>query len=226
MQPNDTSPANTTRRIVTPRRAIIAFVAVVFLLAGIFAIRGVGRWLVREDPLAHSDAIVVLSGSMPYRSEGAADIYRQGYAPEVWITRPESPAGALAAMGIHFTGEEEYSREVLIHDGVPPEAVRILPDEIVNTQQEVNEISREMRDENKSTVIIVTSPEHTRRVHVLWARLAGANQKAIVRAAAEDHFDRDDWWRHTHDAYSVVRELLGLANAWAGLPVHPRSPAR
>lgn len=215
-----------TKRVFTPRRIAIIATILTVIIAGIFTFRGVGRWLVREDPLAHADAIVVLSGGLPYRAEGAADIYRHGYAPEVWLTQPESPSPALAAMGIHFVGEEEYSREVLIHEGVPVAAIHILPGVIVDTEQEIDEISREMRNDRVSSVIIVTSPEHTRRVHALWVRLATSNQKAIVRAAPEDPFDPNHWWRNTHDAYAVARELLGLANTWAGLPVRPHSPAR
>lgn len=228
--PSTTEPQPQPRRsatsILTGRRAIIFAVILAIVIACVFAFRSVGRWLVREDPLAHADAIVVLSGGLPYRAEGAADIYRRGYAPEIWLTQPESPSPALAAMGIHFVGEEEYSREVLIHDGVPAAAIHILPGVIIDTEQEVAEISRDMRSDRASAVIIVTSPEHTRRVHALWTRLAAHNQKAIVRAAAEDPFDRDHWWRNTHDAYAVVRELLGLANAWAGLPIHPRPASR
>ncbi len=227
MQPGQTTPAqghNLAKRIFTRRRAIVAALVVAILIAGILAFRGVGRWLVREDPLAHADAIAVLSGRMPYRAEGAADVYRQGYAPQVWLTRPESPARSLAAMGIHYLGEEDYNRQVLLHEGVPAAAIRILPGEVVDTEQEIDEISRAMRDARDSTVIIVTSPEHTRRVRALWVRLAAKNQKAIVRAAAEDPFDRSHWWRNTRDAYSVVRELLGLLNAWAGLPVRPHAP--
>lgn len=229
MPPSETSPPQVQtqisgkRRFLTRRRVIILAVALALILACVFAFRGVGRWLVREDPLARADAIIVLSGGLPYRAEGAADVFRQNYAPEVWLTRPESPASALAAMGIHFAGEDDYNREVLIHDGVPANAIRILPDVVIDTEQEVEEISRIMRDDHKSAVIIVTSPEHTRRVHALWRRLAAANQKAIVRAAVEDPFDRDHWWRNTRDAYSVVRELLGLVNAWLGLPVRPHS---
>jgi hypothetical protein len=214
------------KRIVTPRRAILAAVIIAVVALGVFAFRGVGRWLVREDPLAHADAIVVLSGGMPYRAEGGADVYRQGYAPEIWLTHPESPSPTLAAMGVHFVGEEEYSREVLIHEGVPAGAIQILPGEIVDTEQEIDEISREMRRDHASRVIIVTSPEHTRRVHALWVRLAAANQKAIVRAATEDPFDANHWWRNTRDVFAVVRELLGLANTWAGLPIRPHSVSR
>lgn len=213
-------------RSITLRRALILSLVLVICIAGIAAFRGVGRWLVREDPLAPADAIVILSGGMPYRAEGAADLYRGRYAPRVWITRPESPAPDLAANGISFIGEEEYSREVLIHSGVPANAVLILPGEIVDTEEEVNEITREMRDERKAKVIIVTSPQHTRRVRALWRRLAGPNQQAVVRAATEDPFDRNRWWRNTRDAYSVVREILGLGNTWTGLAVRPHSSSQ
>ncbi len=144
-----------------------------------------------------------------------------GYAHEVWISRPESPAEELNAMGIRFLGEEDYSGEVLVHAGVPAAAIRIFPNPIVNTEQEVDEVIQEMREHNKSTVIIVTSPQHTRRVRALWQKIAGGNAKLIVRAAFEDPFDADHWWRNTRDSLSVMREMLGLANVWAGLPVRP-----
>jgi len=94
----------------------------------------------------------------------------------------------------------------------------------MNAEQEVEEAGREMRQAGKRTVILVTSPQHTRRVKVLWQKLTGDNPKAMVRAAREDPFDVDHWWRNTRDIFSVVRELLGLVNAWAGLPVpaHPK----
>ncbi|HUJ29679.1 MAG TPA: YdcF family protein [Candidatus Acidoferrum sp.] len=207
------------------RRRIVAALALFAVLSAATAMfRGVGRWLVREDPLAHADAIVVLSGSMPRRAEAAAAVYRAGYAPEVWLTRPANPADELAAMGIRYVSEEDYNSQVLVHQGVPTSAIRILPDEIVDTEQEVDEISREMRSLGKSHVLIVTSSQHTRRVRALWQRLAARDQEATVRAAPEDPFDRDHWWRNTRDAYSVVREILGLMNTWAGLRVRPHSP--
>src|SRR5271165_7191584 len=106
--------------------------------------RGVGRWLVREDPLSAADVIVVLSGSMPYRAEEAGKIFAKGYAPEVWISLPERPA-ELERLGIRFVGEEEYDREVLIRMGVPNAAVHIFPAPIANTEQEVKEIASEMQ---------------------------------------------------------------------------------
>jgi uncharacterized SAM-binding protein YcdF (DUF218 family) len=204
-------------------RNVALIVVVVVCVAGVFAFRGAGRWLVREDTLGAADVIVVLSGGLPVRADEAARIYIRGYSHEVWITRPESPAADLSEMGLQYTGEESYSRQILIHFDVPGENIRVLPASIVNTEQEVEEISSEMRREGKTSVIIVTSPPHTRRVRTLWRKLVGENPRAIVRAAPLDSFDADDWWRDTHDALSVVRELLGLMNAWVGLPVRPHS---
>jgi uncharacterized SAM-binding protein YcdF (DUF218 family) len=202
----------------------IGLLILLVLVAGaVVAIRQAGRWLVHEDPLSRADVIIVLSGGLPHRAEGAAQLFRLGYAPEVWVSRPESPAAELQELGIHFVGEEEYNRQILIQEGVTETAVHILPETIVNTQQEVQEIAREMRRTGKTRAIVVTSPQHTRRVRALWNKIVGDNPKLVVRAASEDPFDADHWWKNTRDALSVVREYLGLANAWAGLPVRPHA---
>lgn len=202
-------------------RWILLGIALLAFAAGTIAFRDAGYWLVREDPLAKADVVVVLSGGMPYRANGAANIFKSGYAPEVWVTRPEGPQQELAALGIHFVGDEEYSREILIRQGVPAGAIAILPDIIVNTQDEVSEISQAMRGKGMHTAIIVTSPEHTRRVKALWVKLVGDDLRLVVRAAPEDPFNPDHWWGNTRDALALVREYLGLLNAWAGLPVQP-----
>jgi uncharacterized SAM-binding protein YcdF (DUF218 family) len=209
------------------RRKTVRIVALVVALlacaAAVFAFRGTGRWLVREDPLAPADAVVVLSGGFPGRAEEAAAIFRMGYAHEVWVSRPVGPAEQLEAMGIHYPGEEDFNREVLIHQGVPGADVSIFPQPILNTEQEIQEICAQLRREGKTSAIIVTSPQHTRRVKALWRKLAGNNLRSIVRAAPRDAFDADHWWRNTRDTFAVVREIMGLLNAWFGLPVRPQS---
>jgi uncharacterized SAM-binding protein YcdF (DUF218 family) len=223
MRDNDNSALRSSR----PRRRrfgifVLAILALLLVL-GVAVFRNVGHWLVREDALGKADVIVVLSGGLPFRAEGAASAFKSGYAPAVWVSRPSGPQEELAALGIHFVGEEEYNREILVQQGVPGAAIRIFPDAIVNTQDEVQEISREMRREGKHTVIIVTSPQHTRRVKALWRKLVGDDPRVIVRAASGDPFDADHWWRTTADVLAVVRESMGLLNVWAGLPVRPHS---
>jgi uncharacterized SAM-binding protein YcdF (DUF218 family) len=205
------------------KKARLGVLALLILVAGLAVFRHAGRWLNREDPLSHAGVIFVLSGGMPERAQEAAKVYALGYAPEIWFTRPDSPVDKLARLGIHFVGEEDYNREILIHDGVPENAIHVLPGPVVNTEEELKEAGRELRRAGKTTVILVTSPQHTRRVWILWQKLVGGDPKATVHAAHDDPFDPDHWWRNTRDVLSVVRESLGLLNAWTGLPVPPHA---
>src|SRR4029077_15185564 len=122
--------------LASPTRRLVLYIILTLLVTGIAVFRGIGRWLVRPDALAHADAMVILSGGMPYRAEQAANLYRSGYAREVWITRPQSAAELLQAMDIHYYGEEDYDRQILLHSGVPDQSIQILPGAILDTEQE------------------------------------------------------------------------------------------
>ena len=193
----------------------------VILFASLLIFFNIGRWLVVEDPLEKASAIAVLSGRMPSRALEAARIYRQGYASEIWLTRTIEPGASLQALFVPFTGEEAYDRLVLMRKGVPESAIRVLDPPIANTADEMLAIGQALSKENQHTVIIVTSKVHTRRVKALWRHFSSADGQAIVRGVSDDGFDPAHWWANTADALDVVREALGLLNAWAGLPVPP-----
>jgi DUF218 domain len=198
------------------------FVAGLLVLClGVVVFLRVGNWLVREDALEKCTAVAVLSGAMPDRALQAAEIYRAGFAPEVWITQPTQPKQMMSALGVPFDGEEEYSKRVLIRQGVPENAIRVLTPTIVNTADEMKVLADTLQSRKGSTVIVVTSKAHTRRVHALWNKLENGRGQIIVRATTADSFDPSRWWRSTHDALDVVREVLGLLNVWAGLPLKP-----
>jgi hypothetical protein len=197
------------------------FLAAALFLAGLFVFFNVGRWLVVEDPLEKAYAIAVLSGQLPSRALEAARVYKQGYASHVWLTHSREPAAALANLSVPFVGEESYNKQVLIHEGVPESAIEVLGPSIVNTADEMKTIGEALRKENQRSVIIVSSKVHTRRVRTLWNRISAQDGTAIIHGVSDDSFDPAHWWRSTSDALDVVREVLGLANAWAGLPLRP-----
>ena len=188
-------------------------------LMAIVALLTVGRWLVVEDPLEKAQAIVVLSGRLPIRALEAAKLYHGGYAPEIWLTRTAEPEATLKPMGIQYIGEDFYNFRVLVREGVPPEAIRVLPEPIVNTADEMRAVTHALGKEKTHAVIIVTTKAHTRRVRALWHGIGGNTGRAVVRAASGDPFQPGHWWRTSSDALDVVREVLGLLNAWAGLPL-------
>jgi uncharacterized SAM-binding protein YcdF (DUF218 family) len=137
------------------------------------------------------------------------------------VSQPFSPAQQLAGMHVSFVGEDVYNQRVLMSLGVPSDAIRIFPEPSANTEQEVDEIARLCRSNGARAVIVVTSKPHTRRVRLIWKRRVGDAPRLIVRYVSNDTFDAAHWWRVTQDALDVVREVLGIANAWAGFPVRP-----
>jgi len=193
----------------------------IVLLSAVICLLGIGRWLVAEDPLQKAQAIAVLSGRMPMRAMEAAKLYREGFAPKVWLTHSTEPGAMLKTMGVSYVGEDIYNVQVLMHEGVPADAIRLLEPPIINTADELLAVSEALEAGKGTSVIIVTTKVHTRRVRILWNRLAAGRGQAVVRAASDDPFDTRRWWRTTGDALDVVREFLGILNAWAGLPLRP-----
>jgi uncharacterized SAM-binding protein YcdF (DUF218 family) len=210
---------------MTARHRWIVGIGVLLLLVAvsIFVFLNLGNWLVVEDPLAVAHAIVVLSGELPDRALEAARIYRQDQAAQVWVSQGLSPAGELARMNIAFIGEDFYNQKVLMANGVPADAIRVLDMPSANTEEEVDEIARDCRRDQAHTVIIVTSKPHTRRVRLIWSRRVGNDPQLIVRYMSNDTFDAAHWWRVSRDALDVVREWLGIANAAFGFPARPVS---
>ena len=215
----------TRSEIAPPRRRrtlqVVLGVAGILLLSALLFLFFVGRWLVAEDPLEKAQAIVILSGRMPLRALEAAKLYRGGYAPSVWLTHSTEPGATLEAIGISYTSEDAYNAQVLMREGVPADSIRVLQPPIINTADEIAAISSALGEEKVKTVIIVTNKVHTRRVHILWHRLVATHGRAIIRGTSDDPFEPRRWWRTTGDALDVVREFLGILNAWAGMPIRP-----
>ena len=204
------------------RRWLVVGGILIFLAAaGALVFFKIGSWLVVQDPAVHADVIIVLSGDLPVRAMQAAELYKAGYADQVWVSPPISPVDQLKDMNISFLGEDFYNEKVLLAQGVHPDAIRVMDQPSANTEEEVREISTWLRNNNFRTAIVVTSKPHTRRVRTIWRKLIGSDSRLIVRFASGDPYDGAHWWRHTHDALDVVRETLGLFNAWAGFPLRP-----
>src|SRR6201998_1886513 len=200
-----------------PRLCLSIIGSLLFLL--LLAFLSLGRWLDKEDPPQKAAAIAVLSGRMPSRALEAARLYNLGYAPQIWLSYSVEPGATLEKYSVPYAGEEFYDRLLLLHQGVPDSAIHVLAPPIVNTADEIRTFGQALRKENLHRIILVTSKVHTRRASVLWKHLSAQDGEAIIRGTPDD--DLAHWWRNTGDALDVVREVLGLLNAWVGLPLQP-----
>jgi len=183
------------------------------------ALRLIGRALVVEDPVAKADAIVVVAGGTPSREDAAAALFREGLAPDVVLSNPFTPDRVrdLITMGVRRLDYQGEARFVLEHRGVPAEAIVVLPQTVKTTEAELKVVGELARSRGWRRVILVTSPQHSRRVKLVWSRQAPADIQSIVRIAQDDDFLDDDWWRKRREAEAVLHEYLGLAAIYLGI---------
>ena len=93
--------------------------------------------LIVEKPLEKADAILVLGGSATYieRTQKAAELYKQGIAPRVFLTDDGERAG-WSKTEQRNPPYFELARRSLTSQGVPEEAIEILPGEVTGTDWE------------------------------------------------------------------------------------------
>jgi uncharacterized SAM-binding protein YcdF (DUF218 family) len=183
------------------------------------ALRLVGRALVVEDALAPSDAIVIVAGGIPTREAMAAGLYSRGLAPLVVLSNNFTPDRVrdLIALGARHLDYQGESRLVVEKHGVPPNAIVALPVPVKTTEAELKLVADTARARGWRRVILVTSPQHSRRVKLVWSREAAGKIEGLVALAEDDDFPGEGWWWRRRDAEAVLHEYLGLAAIYLGV---------
>lgn len=212
----------TRRRAARWLAGILAGVAVL-VVAGLFlsgpVLRSVGRWLIVSEPLGPADAIVVVAGGTPGREREAAELFKRGLAPRVIVSRPGMTGGhvALLRFGIRTHTFQEEARLALEKLGVPAAAIVPLTEVVAITEAEMRVVQQAAAAAGYRRVILVTSPDHTRRVKMIWTRLPANGVHAAVHGSARSGFSPDDWWRRRRTFEVVLHEYLGIGAIALGI---------
>ena len=202
---------------------LIATALFVLVQIGPWSLSSLGLWLVVEDEIEQADVIFVHAGGIPFRAIEAAELYQLGHAPKIWIASLclNDQSRALEHLGLRRPGLHYWEREILQRLGVPGSAIRVLGEQVKNTRDEIRVVRDDMRRLGLSSVILVTSKVHSRRVRTLWNQADDTSIEGIVRWARADPFDPVRWWTNTTDGQSVVHELAGMLDAWTGAGWRP-----
>ena len=112
----------------------------------------------------------------------------------------------------------------LVHAGVPRQAVARLDRVVVNTDEELGADFDYARAQGFRRVILVTSPQHTRRVRMIWDASYQATLPALVHPTPFEEFDAARWWRSSRSMEKVFYEIAAIAHFLLGrpLPTHDR----
>lgn len=202
------------------RLRIVLAVAVLLIAAGASGFAGIGRFLAREQPLEKADAIFVFAGTLAERPLEAGDLFREGYAPRIVVTRAtrDQATFQLEKRGVRIPTEDDLSREVLLQLGVPAAAL-IMPSFVHDNTGEEARTLRELALKYKwRRVILVSSKYHLRRVRLATRRaLRGTDVEIVVRGSRYDMSLPDRWWTRRRDIRWVAAEVPKLVAYALGL---------
>jgi uncharacterized SAM-binding protein YcdF (DUF218 family) len=182
------------------RLLAVAGIVILMILAAPFALNYLGQRLIVSEPLVKADAIVVLGGSANgERVVEAVKLYRAGYAPYLLMS-----GGPLAWK----LTDAEWMKKQAEESGVP--AGRILLQDRSRSTLEDGKFSLPIvKQHGFRSIILVTSPQHTRRAGRVFRKMFGREGiKVVVRPAAGSEFNPDRWWRRYEDRALVVWEYL------------------
>jgi uncharacterized SAM-binding protein YcdF (DUF218 family) len=170
---------------VTPRRRRLFAGALVALVGGAVLMRDLpAEGLVVADPLAPSDAIVVMAGDPGYeRTTSAAALMRAGIARTLILTGGEpGPGDSAESLRAHALGL-----------GVPEGAIEIETTSHT-TREAVQAVAPILAALGARTVTMVTSPYHQRRASAA-ARRAWPGVEVRSHPASPSAWKPQGWWR-------------------------------
>jgi uncharacterized SAM-binding protein YcdF (DUF218 family) len=172
---------------------------------------GLARAWIINDPPAKSDAIVVLGGGLEYRPFAAAEFYKRALAPKILVM--DVALSPTETMGLKEP-ERSVTKLILIHEGVPPDAVETVGQAVKNTYQESLAVLEWAKQHGAKRLLITTEIFHTRRVKWLFRKRFKSTEIQIAVAAAEPReYSVSNWWQNEQG-------LLAFQNEWVKLPYY------
>ena len=196
-----------------------AIILAPLVILGMIVLRGLGTFLVYEDPLENADGIMILGGTMYERQLEAVDLYKGGWAPRLFVLREVSDWGEveLRNRGIEYLSVVDAQVDVMERLGVPRDRITIL-DRANSSAQEAVILRDVAQREKLAKVIIVTSKQHTRRARlVINRRMQEIGVTVIVRASRYDRANVDRWWTERPTLRFTLFETQRLLAYWVGL---------
>jgi len=162
-------------------------------------------WVV-DEPAAHADAIVVLGDDNFYadRATHAAELFRQGVAPEVVASGRRLRPNA---------GISELMEHDLIERGVPKDKIVRFTHDADSTREEAEGVEKLAAEYHWKSLVIVTSNYHTRRTRYIFRREFPAGIAVSVASARDGDFDPERWWEKRKSIKLFARELAGMSYA-------------
>ena len=168
-----------------------------------------GNYLIFEHPLTKADLIVCTPGSPLEQSLTAAELYKRGLAPRIFIPEETPPAGLkiLKAQGGRYPEESELFIATLKSLNVPESAFTVGKHVVDSIREEAEEVREMVMGKGYRSIIIVTSPSSARRAYLIFEKVFdGEKLEIMISPSQYSDFKADNWWKRGKYVNEVVFE--------------------
>ncbi|MED3561005.1 YdcF family protein [Bacillus xiapuensis] len=172
---------------------VLMVVAVCFINAG--------RFLVYDDVIHKSDAIIVLSGDRGERVERAAELYQKGYAKYFVIS------GGIV---YHDVTMAQLMKEHAIQLGIPEKAI-IMEDRADSTYENAYFTKKVIKSYPIHSAIVISSNYHMKRVKMIFDReFKDTGLKLFYTGAKDQYFSKTRWWSNNKSIMITITEYIKM----------------
>lgn len=195
---------------------VIFLVFIVYILVSYYRgpiLTSFGKYLVVQDSLEKADLIVCMMGNPVERGLAAADLYEEGMAPRIFVGREELPDGieVLKQRGVHYPETRDLLIMMLQGLGVARSDCLVSDRFMGSTFEEARVIRGIAQKEGYRSLIIVTSPHHTRRTWLIFQKVFEKDDMVIMMMPSQyTDFRPDNWWKKGKYVNEVIIEYQKL----------------
>ena len=154
----------------------------------------IGHALVIDEPISQADVVVVPEWTQAAGVLEAADLVRQGHARAIAILLGEVEPAERELIRRGLASPQRTSWLVSLARNLEVQVVEAV-DGGNGTEAESRMLPDWCRERGFRTVIVVSLPDHSRRLRRLLNRsMADHPTRAIVRTTRYASYDPDSWW--------------------------------
>jgi uncharacterized SAM-binding protein YcdF (DUF218 family) len=167
-----------------------------------------GTYLIQDEGATKCDCMFVLAGDFfGQRILKAAELYRAGMAPKLFVSGPG---------GVYGLTEDELAINFAKKRGFADVPFLPLPNHGRSTLSEGIEVYPTLRAAGCNSVLVVTSNFHTRRAGKILRRVWPDIQVRMA-AAPTDDYDPEIWWTDRNYRKTFFYEWTKTITEWVGL---------
>jgi uncharacterized SAM-binding protein YcdF (DUF218 family) len=185
---------------------LLALLIVPLYLFHGFILNKAAHYLYYKDELKPADVIVILSGEETERVEYGVKLFKEGWARK---NRMILSGGPVSWKHTYASLMQEHA----LYLGVPKKDI-LLEDKSTSTEENALFTKEILKRNGYSSLILVTSPYHSKRAFKIFKKIMGEEIKIISAPSEESWFRFDDWWKREKDRKSVLSEFSKFVQLW------------